>query len=322
MPDFRPSRNDPCPCGSGKKYKNCCLSKDHARQLRSTSWRNEEQETLDKLLAFAQRSAFAAQITVAFNLFWNGTYGLPVLRTIDQGESARFLDWYMFDYRLEGGSDRIIDLLAKETAVSLSTLDHERIAAWRGSYISLYRMVGQVDQSILHIQDLLQNELLEVVDTGFGHLGLTGDLIIGRVLRSSTPPHLSWAAVLLPADMADSLASFVKGAYQQYRETHTSASWSEFLSASGYIFNHYLLKTAAEPGQPRTGKHGYYDAFATMTRLNKAQTEMHEERARRARLIQQEQDSRHKAEPVIKQTKGGLLLPGNVSYKGSQGRAR
>lgn len=22
------SRNDPCPCGSGKKYKNCCIEKD------------------------------------------------------------------------------------------------------------------------------------------------------------------------------------------------------------------------------------------------------------------------------------------------------
>jgi len=21
-------RNDPCPCGSGKKYKNCCMGKD------------------------------------------------------------------------------------------------------------------------------------------------------------------------------------------------------------------------------------------------------------------------------------------------------
>ena len=23
-------RNDPCPCGSGKKYKKCCLAKDEA----------------------------------------------------------------------------------------------------------------------------------------------------------------------------------------------------------------------------------------------------------------------------------------------------
>src|SRR4051812_9725864 len=25
----RASRNDPCPCGSGKKYKHCCMKKDH-----------------------------------------------------------------------------------------------------------------------------------------------------------------------------------------------------------------------------------------------------------------------------------------------------
>jgi len=24
-------RNDPCPCGSGKKYKQCCLAKDEAK---------------------------------------------------------------------------------------------------------------------------------------------------------------------------------------------------------------------------------------------------------------------------------------------------
>jgi uncharacterized protein YecA (UPF0149 family) len=26
----RVGRNDPCPCGSGKKYKNCCLHKENA----------------------------------------------------------------------------------------------------------------------------------------------------------------------------------------------------------------------------------------------------------------------------------------------------
>jgi hypothetical protein len=26
-----PGRNDPCPCGSGRKYKQCCLDKDEAK---------------------------------------------------------------------------------------------------------------------------------------------------------------------------------------------------------------------------------------------------------------------------------------------------
>lgn len=36
------SRNDPCPCGSGKKYKSCCLSKEtttHPSQPRSLAGR-------------------------------------------------------------------------------------------------------------------------------------------------------------------------------------------------------------------------------------------------------------------------------------------
>ncbi len=27
-----PGRNEPCPCGSGKKYKHCCLLKDEAAE--------------------------------------------------------------------------------------------------------------------------------------------------------------------------------------------------------------------------------------------------------------------------------------------------
>jgi SEC-C motif len=29
----KPGRNDPCPCGSGNKYKKCCLAKDEAASL-------------------------------------------------------------------------------------------------------------------------------------------------------------------------------------------------------------------------------------------------------------------------------------------------
>ena len=38
----KPGRNDPCPCGSGKKYKRCCLDKDVAAErerLAAAAWR-------------------------------------------------------------------------------------------------------------------------------------------------------------------------------------------------------------------------------------------------------------------------------------------
>jgi hypothetical protein len=33
----KPGRNDRCPCGSGKKYKNCCAEKQ-ARKMSPASW--------------------------------------------------------------------------------------------------------------------------------------------------------------------------------------------------------------------------------------------------------------------------------------------
>lgn len=37
-------RNDPCPCGSGKKYKKCCLPKEEAQYRQENS--QEEKEWL------------------------------------------------------------------------------------------------------------------------------------------------------------------------------------------------------------------------------------------------------------------------------------
>ena len=35
-------RNDPCPCGSGKKYKKCCMQHMEAQQTGSNSWIDDE----------------------------------------------------------------------------------------------------------------------------------------------------------------------------------------------------------------------------------------------------------------------------------------
>ena len=35
---MKPQRNDPCPCGSGKKYKKCCLPKERDQQAGDSHW--------------------------------------------------------------------------------------------------------------------------------------------------------------------------------------------------------------------------------------------------------------------------------------------
>jgi len=50
-------RNDPCPCGSGKKYKQCCLRKDEeAEQEAIAAFNHARQEENEKYLALAEAS--------------------------------------------------------------------------------------------------------------------------------------------------------------------------------------------------------------------------------------------------------------------------
>ncbi len=41
---MKPGRNDPCPCGSGRKYKQCCLAKDEALSPDELTWRRVRRE--------------------------------------------------------------------------------------------------------------------------------------------------------------------------------------------------------------------------------------------------------------------------------------
>ncbi len=315
----RIGRNDPCPCGSGKKYKNCCLNKDRARRIREGAWRQGEQATLDKLVAFAQRPSFNAQIIVAFNLFWNGSYGTEGLSALDRDEIGRFLDWYVYDYRLEQSRKRIIELFVEEMGSGLLPVEQERVRVWKDSYLCLYRIAGPAQQGLLPIVDALEGGEEVVWDSGLGRLGLSGDLVLGRVLRSSAPPHLSWAAILLSAAVESGLVAFVRKAYEQYRQIHVQASWPDVLSNSGYVLNHYLLKSAVKAGEARQAAGPYYDPFHTVERLREAEKRLHERAVRESaeRLRAERSPMEEEGEP-LRRTRGGILLPGHVQYKGSR----
>ncbi len=76
-------RNDPCPCGSGKKYKKCCLAKDKA--ARQAAQQTVEQNTFENLvdpssdfgpeaLSNAEDDPLLGRINAFFEAFLDTTY--------------------------------------------------------------------------------------------------------------------------------------------------------------------------------------------------------------------------------------------------------
>jgi SEC-C motif len=65
-------RNDPCPCGSGRKYKHCCLPNADAERVLRTRLRAAESRVVPALLAFALENfgdTFLANAWKEFVLF-------------------------------------------------------------------------------------------------------------------------------------------------------------------------------------------------------------------------------------------------------------
>ncbi len=64
----KPGRNDPCPCGSGNKYKKCCLAKEEAverEQLAEVDAKRAERATAHRLRLRNVRAAIAARLSGA-----------------------------------------------------------------------------------------------------------------------------------------------------------------------------------------------------------------------------------------------------------------
>src|SRR5215218_2678117 len=97
-------RNDPCPCGSGKKYKQCHLPIEEAAAAEQLRLRRSVDTLLPKIITAAQAQVGA--IPAAFERFWDGKYTPEQLEDLDDLEGRggeRFLTWFAFDYPLEDG---------------------------------------------------------------------------------------------------------------------------------------------------------------------------------------------------------------------------
>jgi|GEM_PF-902823 len=54
-------RNDPCPCGSGKKYKKCCMNKSFLQRKQATVLKQDPKanSTIAKISALSQNKGVA-----------------------------------------------------------------------------------------------------------------------------------------------------------------------------------------------------------------------------------------------------------------------
>jgi hypothetical protein len=119
-----PGRNDPCPCGSGRKYKHCCLEarKDVERQWRSV--RDAEGRVVPRILAFALDRHGKTGLGTAWKYFCGGT--VPLERAADSPDFEQlFLIWFLFDWQKSGAAFKRSTRKWPERPIAAAFLDEQ-----------------------------------------------------------------------------------------------------------------------------------------------------------------------------------------------------
>ena len=89
-------RNDPCPCGSGSKYKKCCQESLDEKDFHYRRWRRVEADLIPELLAYGLETLGPEAIEDAWREFHD--YTTPGAYDPESPINSVFLPWFLFNW--------------------------------------------------------------------------------------------------------------------------------------------------------------------------------------------------------------------------------
>ena len=253
------NRNDPCPCGSGKKYKRCCMARDKAAQAERVAWERAAQNMRQALVGFAKEDVFVKDLAVGLGVFWQDRYTVDTVHMMSVDESLRFFDWFAHDYALQAVDDpayvrkhlikvyyeQVDDALDEREAVILQGW----IASLPGSAFVIER--AEPTQGTVELRDLfLADRALVVHDASAAKHGEVGQLLLARPLPERERVRLAGATVVLPASEKEGLRAFIEQERTAYLVEHPAATMDQYLRDRAYLFTHYALEWADREDRP------------------------------------------------------------------------
>jgi SEC-C motif/Protein of unknown function (DUF2384) len=195
-------RNDPCPCGSGKKYKRCCLPQQSASYSFWAQQRNASDQLTRDMLRLAERK-FGAQIQVAWQDF-NMT-DLPVSLEEQPSERDLFMSYFLFYWdpqrpRTGNRASRTGGVVTRwyelEKAGKLSDMERSLLGQATTQPLSFFEVLWSAAGERIRLRDILIGTETEVVERSASQTLQKGDIVYGQIWNLQTISILGCMALI------------------------------------------------------------------------------------------------------------------------------
>ena len=237
-------RNDPCPCGSGKKYKKCCLSTAYVETGREESIRAE---LVQDLLRFFKRN-YDDRLDDAHFIFWDefipeDHLNDATLRLAD----INFWEWLVYDYLIDEENDKTLIDLYMENNRKLSLDEHRILTMMKNSVISLYEVQEVFPEKGLLLKDLVLGGEYDVREKAATRSLRKWDIFAARLLHVDGTFIMSGSVYPYHLKLKERILEDIHAEFEDYRMDYPDAALDEFLKKNSEMFNFYWYDVILNP---------------------------------------------------------------------------
>lgn len=237
-------RNDPCPCGSGKKYKRCCLTTNYDKTgMEESIWKRLVQD----LLRFFE-SHYQDSIEDALAIFWGDFNPMQYLdRESLLKAEINFMEWILYDFIIDEEDEKtLIDLYLENIRIS-SPDEHRILTMMRDSVISLYEVQEVFPEKGLLLKDILFGGKYDVKEKAATRSLRKWDVFAARLLHIDGSYIMSGSVYPYTLKQKQRLLDDIQEAFKDYKKDFPNDTLYDFLKTNSELFNFYWYYPIQNP---------------------------------------------------------------------------
>jgi len=244
-----PGRNDPCWCGSGKKYKKCHLESDEKSRPAATSRKEapllqhtgEEAELRLRLIDFATSALSKREMEESLLMFVGSD---PPAGVEGDSLSREIVDWMVHDYVPPRLGHPIIEEFLKRSPGGLTMRQRKTLEAWSRSRFSIFEVQEVREASGVRLKDLLAGGEFFVHDVSTSKWAVRWDCLLARI-EELDGRHIFTALVLtIPGHVVAPLKEWAIGAHKR-----SGLDWDAFLHANSHKLRQEYSRLSNRPAE-------------------------------------------------------------------------
>jgi hypothetical protein len=213
---YTPGRNDPCWCGSGKKYKKCHLDSDETQQSAAPAIGGEYDRLRQRLGEYLLEATSKRDIRLAQEEFFGDG---PV-----EDDQMPLVDWMIHDWVPPRLGHTIMQEYLLKHGADLRPRERELVEAWSLSFVGLYEVREVKLGSGIEVMDLLTGEIFFVHDVNMSKRMVRWDGLLARVVPGERGHEFSGVGISVPRKQLEPLR-----AWMEEDRLQTGMPWPEYL---------------------------------------------------------------------------------------------